>query len=93
MTASFSFVLVFVMRDAAFAESVPLEPQNGIPLVIVRIDESAGGEYGTIEEMNSSEDHNAIAKKEYYIRIRTYRKTGRSTYWSKWSKPQTDTTK
>jgi hypothetical protein len=34
---------------------------------------------------------NLKAKKKYYIRIRTYKKTGKKTYWSKWSKLQTVT--
>ncbi len=67
MVAITAVALVFVMRDAAFADSVPLEPQNGIPLVLVYVDESAeaikgaeaasGDDYGTIAEMNSSENH------------------------------------
>ena len=67
MTAVITIALVLVMREAAFADNVPLEPKHGIPLVIVRIDESAeaiaaaetasGNDYGTIAEMNSSENH------------------------------------
>ena len=34
---------------------------------------------------------NLKAKKKYYIRIRTYKKTGKKKYWSKWSKLQTVT--
>ena len=57
----------------SYADSVDLEPQNGIPLVIVYVDESKEAieaaeeassddpakrdDYGTIAEMNSSEDH------------------------------------
>ena len=33
---------------------------NGIPVVTITIDEEAGGEFGTIDEMNSSEHHTAV---------------------------------
>lgn len=34
---------------------------------------------------------NLKAKKKYFIRIRTYKKIGKKTYWSGWSKIQTVT--
>ena len=43
MTAAVAFLLGSVPHAAAFAEeesAVPTEPQNGIPLVIIDIDES-----------------------------------------------------
>ena len=43
-------------RAFAADKKVPTEPQNGIPLVIVSVDETAKG-YGTIKTMNDSEDH------------------------------------
>ena len=65
------FLLVSAAAAPAFAEdgenAVPMQPQNGIPLVIIRIDESqeaieaAAQEYkktyGTIQEMEDSDDH------------------------------------
>ena len=77
MTAALAFLLVPALHAPVFAEEenpVPTEPQNGIPLVIINVDESeeaiAAAEedsfdeetgerdvYGTIEDMNSSEDH------------------------------------
>ena len=59
---------LFLGSAAAEADPVPLQPRNGIPLVIIRVDESeeairAASEadpnhtYGTMDAMNESEDH------------------------------------
>ena len=51
------FAIIMTLAFAStsvFAEDDPLTPQNGLPLVIVRVDEEAGA---SIEEMNSSYDH------------------------------------
>ncbi|MCR4605910.1 MAG: CotH kinase family protein [Eubacterium sp.] len=42
---------------AAETSDVPTSPQNGIPLLIIHIDEDAGGDYKTIEEMNTDPNH------------------------------------
>ena len=76
MTTVLVLTMFSVLQITAFAdekEDVPTEPKNGIPLVIIRVDESeeaiaaaeeASGtdpgnrkDYGTIAEMNGSEDH------------------------------------
>ena len=48
---------------AAQAAEVPTSPQNGIPLVIIRVaeqelQEEGGDRYGTIADMNGDPDHN-----------------------------------
>ena len=68
----FVALILFVLASCTTPEENPekkiTDPQNGIPLVILRIDESDEGiaaasvadedhVYGTIEDMNDSEDH------------------------------------
>ena len=54
---------------------VPQEPGNGIPLVIVNVDEqdlhtaADGHQYGTIEDMNNSENHSVRCKGTVTIKV------------------------
>ena len=72
ITAALTISLLFAMQVPAVADNKvnhdAAEPQNGIPLVIIRVDESeeainaaekasSGKDYGTVAEMNGSEDH------------------------------------
>ena len=47
---------------------VPAEPENGIPLIVINVDEQElytdekGDTYGSIQDMNESEDHNVRCK-------------------------------
>ena len=61
---STALLLTFAMIMSLCSLSVSAEetadinaPSNGIPKVIIHIDEDAGGEYKTIKEMNESENH------------------------------------
>ena len=45
-----------IWGTAAFAEDEPIVPQNGIPVVLVKVDES--GNNPSIEDMNQGPDHN-----------------------------------
>ena len=58
--------VLFSVPFTAAATSVPTQPENGIPLIVVNIDESdeaisaasssdTSHQYGTIEDMNGSE--------------------------------------
>ncbi len=50
-------LIVFIFAPAAYAEDADgVMPDNGIPVVTVTIDEKAEG-YGTIDEMNASQNH------------------------------------
>ncbi|MBR3242339.1 MAG: CotH kinase family protein [Parasporobacterium sp.] len=62
------FILAFLNQTKAEAGTEEFVPEHGIPLMIIRIDESAEGiniakendpdhEYGTIKQMNDSGDH------------------------------------
>lgn len=50
-------------EDDGSAVSVPAEPENGIPLIVINVDEcelytdEKGDTYGSIQDMNESEDH------------------------------------
>lgn len=48
----------------------------------------SGNKTATIRknQMTSKKIKNLKAKKQYYIRVRTYKKIGKATYYSKWSK-------
>ena len=74
IAAAFSVWSILLVLSGGFAvyaaeeDPVPTEPVNGVPLVIVRVDESEDAissaqtddpehDYGTIADMNESEDH------------------------------------
>ncbi len=68
LTLNMIIALLFSAPFTAEATDVPTQPQNGIPLIVVNIDESeeaiaaanasdASHTYGTIEDMNGSNDH------------------------------------
>ena len=73
MKKTLALVLIWIMALAmlpvtAFAEDEDsIVPKNGIPLVIIRLDEEEfkdkdGNEYGTIEDMNNDKDHKIRCK-------------------------------
>ncbi|MCR5208224.1 MAG: CotH kinase family protein [Eubacterium sp.] len=74
-----SSVLLFVPLTAK-ADGVPAAPENGLPLVVVSIDESDGAiaaaaesdkthEYGTIDDMNASADHSVRCVGEVTVTV------------------------
>ena len=54
--------------DAGASVPVPSEPENGIPLIVINVDEcelhtdEKGDSYGSIQDMNASEDHSVRCK-------------------------------
>ncbi|MBR0468264.1 MAG: CotH kinase family protein [Mogibacterium sp.] len=73
MKKTLALVLIWIMALAmlpvtAFADGEdPIAPKNGIPLVIIRLDEEEftdkdGNEYGTIADMNNDKDHKIRCK-------------------------------
>ena len=68
------------LNAAAQDNTVPSSPENGIPLVILHINEDAGGEYKTIAEMNASEDHSVRCTGTVEIKAPAGYKSGYGSY-------------
>ncbi len=76
-----SFFLLFclsyhtVINAEEIPPEVPSEPENGIPLLIINIDEAelhedeSGNSYGTIQDMNESENHSVRCHGSITVKI------------------------